>query len=135
MLLAFNRAQYSNQYSNEDQVCDYIESLVENNYDESGEIYMRNREFELSNWQDPHEYAKVVTGASPFQILFLVVSIGIFLSLLVYSCYLSKKLRHRMPWRPPTSVISPYATSASVAGGSMAAVSEAGRVSRVNSGN
>jgi hypothetical protein len=126
--------QSTSQYSNEDRVCDFIASLVENNYDEYGEIYIRNTEFQLAHWQDPGEYTKIVSYASPGQMFFLVVSICTFLGLSLYSCYLTKKLHYRMPWRPPTSVLAPYASSASVAGGSLAAVSAAGRESRVNSG-
>jgi hypothetical protein len=126
--------QSSSQYADEDKVCEFIESLVENNYDEYGEIYISSTEFELRHWSHPSEYAKIVTHASPAQIFFLFVSICSFLSLSLYSCYLTKKLHYRMPWRPPRSVLSPYASSASVAGGSLAAVSAVGRVSRVNSG-
>ena len=83
---------------NEDTVCSYIESLVEGNYDEDGEIMLSNMVFDKSKWMDPRQYTKVMSIG---QIFGLIISISIFLSILSYSCYLHSKLTRRRPWRKP----------------------------------
>lgn len=124
--------QYENQEANEEQVCTFIESLVERNYDERGEVVLRSAYFNADNWQHPGEYVKVVREASVLQKLALTFSMMVFFGLFGYSVYLTKKLVYRKPWRPPRSVISPYAGG--VDAKSISAVSEAGRLSRACSG-
>ena len=109
--------------------------MVENNYDENGEITLRDPDFQVENWLHPGEYAKIVTKASPMQKVGLVLSFGIFAGFAAYSYYLTKKLYNRMPWRPPKSVLQPYSSGAEPrVMGAAQIVAEAGRVSRVNSG-
>lgn len=80
----------------------------------------------------PQEYRKFVDKASPIQILGLVASIGAFLSLLTYAVHLQRKLLLRKPWRPPKHVNDPIT---GVTGDYiLESRSEAGRLSRVNSG-
>ena len=125
-------AQYSNQQANEKTVCNFIESLVERNYDEKGEIVLRTAYFNTENWQHPGEYVKVAREATALQKLGLGLSMMVFFGLFAYAVYLTKKLVYRKPWRPPRSVISPYAGGADAK--SISAVSEAGRLSRACSG-
>ena len=123
---------YQNQEANEESVCNYIGSLVERNYDESGEIMLRSRYFNSENWSNPGEYVKVVRGATNFQRIFLGLSMTVFFGLLAYAVYLTKKLVYRRPWRPPPSVTSPYVGGRDARTAS--AVSVAGRLSRAHSG-
>ena len=124
--------QYANQEANEEQVCTFIESLVESNYNEKGEVVLRSVNFNTENWQHPGEYVKVVQEASAFQKFALTISMMVFFSLFGYAIYLTKKLVYRKPWRPPRRVTSPYAGGVSAK--SISAVSEAGRMSRASSG-
>lgn len=124
--------QYENQESNEEDVCNFIESLVEHNYDEKGEVVLRSANFNVEHWHNPGEYVKVVQQASPLQRLSLGLSMLIFFSLFGYAVYLTKKLVYRKPWRPPRSVVSPYGGGADSKTAS--AVAEAGRLSRAWSG-
>lgn len=113
-------------------MCNFIESLVEQNYDERGEVVLRSRYFNADNWQNPGEYVKVVRAATPFQRFALSISMVVFFALMSYAAYLTKKLVYRKPWRPPASVHSPYHGGRDVR--AAAAVSEAGRLSRGASG-
>uniref|UniRef100_A0A7S1GIQ8 Uncharacterized protein n=1 Tax=Cyclophora tenuis TaxID=216820 RepID=A0A7S1GIQ8_CYCTE len=107
------------QADNEGKVCDFIESLVENNYNQYGEIILEDT-FDFNNWKDYHEYEKLVpTEVTLWQTIGLISSITLMLFLMVYSCYLYSKLRNPR-WDPNSSK---YGTAA-----------EAGKISRVNSG-
>lgn len=98
--------EYS-QEENEEDVCEFIASLVEGNYDEYGEIYFGNS-FRLSNWSDPEEYKKL----SPMTVFGLVSSVLLFLIISVYTCVLRSRLTRRpnqrnnnltglmAPWKP-----------------------------------
>jgi hypothetical protein len=88
--------QSANQEATEQEVCDFIESLVMNTYDEYGEINLQNMYFNMAKWKDFAEYTKVV---SPAQIFGLVISILLFLGLLMYSFYLHHKLHKDMQGR------------------------------------
>lgn len=130
-----SQSQYEsseNQEANEETVCNFIESLVERNYGETGEIVLRSSVFNMENWQHPGEYVKVVQEATMLQRLVLTGSAVLFFALLTYAGYLTKKLVYRKAWRPPHSVTSPYAGSTYMANAS--AVTEAGRLSRASSG-
>lgn len=105
---------------------------MERNYNEQGEIVLRTQYFNPDNWQHPGEYVKVVQGATAFQKIALSISMMFFFCLFGYAAYLTKKLVYRKPWRPPRSVITPYAGGADAK--TMSAVSEAGRLSRACSG-
>jgi hypothetical protein len=82
------------QSENQDQVCGFIESLEDNNYDESGQINLSNLYFDKSKWANIHEYSKVM---SPIEIFGLIFSISLFLVLMVYSCYLRSALLRKEP--------------------------------------
>lgn len=113
-------------------MCEFIESLVEQNYDEKGEVVLRSMYFNPENWQNPGEYVKVVRQASNFQRFALTVSMMVFFGLMSYAAYLTKKLVYRKPWRPPQRVTSPYHGGRDMR--AAAAVTEAGRLSRGASG-
>jgi len=88
--------------------------------------------FNPDNWNNPREYVKVAREATAFQKIFLGLSMVLFFGLFGYAVYLTKKLVYRKPWRPPTSVTSPYVGGRDARFAS--AASEAGRVSRASSG-
>lgn len=112
-------------------MCNFIDSLVEKNYDEYGEVIIRE-DFDFANWKSGEEYVKLARKASTLQIILLVGSIVLSLGLFFYSCYLHKKLMFRKPWIPPSRVTGPY--SGMYYGDDDDARSEAGRLSRLNSG-
>lgn len=124
--LRFLQNDEMNQEMNEDQVCAFIESMHDQNYNEYGVVYLEGKEL----YGSKHH---LFSAASTLQQIGLVFSAGLFLALAVYSVYLSKKLYYRKPWRPPRSVNAPFSSGASVAA-SANAVSDAGRLSRANSG-
>lgn len=100
-------------------MCNYIESLVENNYDVYGEIVV-TPPFDFSNWKDYHEYEKLVpTEVTTVQMVGLISSATLVLFLMVYSCYLYSKLK-RPRWDPNSATDSGAA--------------DAGKISRMNSG-
>jgi hypothetical protein len=123
------QSKEASQESDEDAVCTFITSLVENNYNEYGEAIVGSG-FQLSHWNRPQEYSKIIQRASSLQVFGLFLSIGAVLGLATYCFYLTKKLKYRKPWQPPTRVAASYN------GGRMwiDARSEAGRISRINSG-
>lgn len=128
--LAYDNAD-GNAAQNDNNVCTFVESLLENNYDETGEVYIQE-DFEYQNWKRGSEYTKLFRKASVGQLLGLFVSMGTCFGLLGYAVYLHKKLLFRKPWIPPKSVFpsspDPDDDAASVA------ISEAGRLSRRSSG-
>ncbi|KAL7570442.1 hypothetical protein ACA910_017273 [Epithemia clementina (nom. ined.)] len=130
-MYAANILQYNddevNQEMNEEEVCQFIESMHDQSYNEYGVVLLDGKEFSLGSKR------RFFSKASPLQRVGLFFSIGTFLALSIYSVYLSKKLYYRKPWRPPRSVHSPFSSGASVSA-SANAVSEAGRLSRANSG-
>ena len=124
--------QYVEQKETQETVCTFIGSLIQNTYNEYGEIIIQ-QDFHFYNWQSKLEYFNLARKASPAQIFGIIISFASSLALLVYSCYLHKKLFFRRPWRPPKSITSPVPGSGfSVASGY--ARTEAGRLSRNNSG-
>ena len=107
------------QADNEDKVCDFYEGLITNAYDEKGEIILTSESFDPNNWQDYHEYEKLIPQVTPLQIGGLIGSLLLVLFLIMYSCYLYSKLRTPR-WNPQTQNIGPAA--------------DAGKISRINSG-
>lgn len=115
-------------------MCTFIETLIENHYNERGQIVVKE-DFRFSKWNSGAEYISLARKASPLQLILLVATMATALSLLIYSAYLYKKLLYRMPWRPPKSVHSPTSGGQSVAGDyDFDTRVEAGRISRINSG-
>jgi hypothetical protein len=67
--------------------------LIENHYDEYGEINLGEYSFDVSKWKDYHEYYNVAARRlPPIQIFGLVISIAMMLFLTVYSWYLRSKI-------------------------------------------
>lgn len=85
--------QSENQEVTEATVCSFIGSLVEDNYDESGEIKPISRKY---SWYNYHRY-----GMSLGQVVWLVISVTLFVGLSAYVCYLNRALVHRKAWTRP----------------------------------
>ena len=112
--------QSDNQEETEEEVCNFIESLVMNTYDENGEINLAKMYFDASNWKDVTEYTKIL---SPGQIFGLIFSILLMLGLAIYAIYLYHKIRNANRWNI-------YRTSPR----SDPNANLAGKISRVHSG-
>jgi hypothetical protein len=105
--------QGNNQASQEDGVCDFITSIVEGNYDESGSIVIdTNWYFNTSNWRDADEYLHeamnvrnfVATNVDAWQIAALILAIGGCFYMWVWICCLRSALGKRnIPWKPRRS--------------------------------
>jgi hypothetical protein len=119
-----NEPKSQEQADNEDAVCGFVASLIENNYDEYGEIYIFD--VDLTQWQNVQQYKNMARAVSPLQLLAILFFIGVSLALFLYSCYLNHKLRVRMPWTPYTHGQENRVDYLDYG--------EAGRTSRLNSG-
>uniref|UniRef100_A0A6V2QEH1 Uncharacterized protein n=1 Tax=Ditylum brightwellii TaxID=49249 RepID=A0A6V2QEH1_9STRA len=98
-------------------VCNFIGNVITGSYNENGEIFLDNDEFETL-MEMARYYA---SGVSLYQAIGLAVSILATLFLSFYSCYLHRALTKKAPWRPRRARgMSPEAL--------------AGQVSRQNSG-
>ena len=86
------------QEANEDDVCSFTASLVENNYDEYGEVILESPEWELSKWKQINAYKQDMQAVSPLQLLGLFFSAGLVAALFSYTLYLRYKLTRRVPW-------------------------------------
>lgn len=86
------------QEANEEDVCNFVASLVENNYDEYGEIILESEELSWENWANLKAYKRDVVKVTNGQIFGLMFSIGCVLLLSAYVAYLRYKLKHRAPW-------------------------------------
>lgn len=71
-------------------------SLVENNYDEYGEILIYRVDF--SQWQNYQQYINMTRAVSPAQRFFIVFFILTSIGLAVYARYLNRKLSYRAPF-------------------------------------
>jgi len=88
------------QEANERDVCNFVASLIENNYDEYGEVYLESPEWEISKWKSINAYKQDMQAVSSVQILGLVFSVGLVVGLVAYSVYLRQKLiTRRVPWK------------------------------------
>jgi hypothetical protein len=101
-LYELTKSQSDEQADNEEAVCGFIESLIENNYDEYGEIYIFD--VDLTQWQNVQQYKNMARAVSSFQLSVILLSVGVSLALFLYSCYLNHKLRVRIhdTWTPYT---------------------------------
>lgn len=86
------------QEANEDDVCSFTASLVENNYDEYGEVILESPEWELSKWKQINAYKQDMQAVSSVQLLALLFSAGLVVALFSYTLYLRYKLTRRVPW-------------------------------------
>ena len=117
--------QYISQAETEETVCSFIATLVENSYNEFGDVIVQQG-FDFSRWASPSEYMNLASSASFQQTIGLVLTIMSTIGLATYAYYLNRKVRHRRPWQPPKSITSAI--------NHQTAIAEAGRLSRMNSG-
>lgn len=113
------QGQYE-QEANEEDVCNFVASLVENNYDEYGEAVLEDPEWTLARWKEINAYRQDLVRTTPGQILGIVLSIFLCLALSAYITFLRYKLTRRLPW--------------SLGFGRNDAAEQAGRIGRVSSG-
>jgi hypothetical protein len=88
----------SNQPENEGAVCTYIEALLENNYNEYGDVISNT--FNYRNWHQRSEYAKLARMVSPPQRLALWLMTFTVLGLFLYAAYLHRTITrgHKPSW-------------------------------------
>ncbi|CAB9503904.1 expressed unknown protein [Seminavis robusta] len=108
------------QEANEQDVCNFVASLVENNYDEYGEAILESPEWTLAKWKSINAYRQDLVRTSSGQILGIVFSVGLVAALAIYAIYLRYKLTRRLPW--------------SLGFGKSSAADQAGKIGRVSSG-
>jgi hypothetical protein len=114
-------------------VCSFIATLVENTYNEFGDVIIQEG-FSFSTWRSSQQHFNLASsGVSPLQLVVLVLSTTTSLVLLIYSCYLTRKLLKRMPLSP-TAKKKHYDPSEFYQSSVTAIRSAAGRVSSFDSG-
>ena len=86
------------QEANEEDVCNFVASLIENNYDEYGEAVLESPEWELSRWKEINAYRQDIVRATKEQIIAILASVGLVVLLSLYITYLRYKLSRRVPW-------------------------------------
>jgi hypothetical protein len=87
--------QSAAQEDTEDTVCNFIDALMTNSYDEYGEIVLQNS---LSKWLS---YLPAVSAMTTFQKWALSSSVLLVTFLIGYSCYLHRAInRHKLRWVP-----------------------------------
>lgn len=96
-------AGVTNIENDDNSVCEYIDSITYNRFDDSGDVVLPTT-INGQNWQYATSYFGVVHEASVGQKLALAVTISLTIGLICYSSYLHKKLLFRKPWIPPTKV-------------------------------
>jgi hypothetical protein len=94
-LLFFLQSQTHNQEETDKAVCSYIAGMLENNYNEYGEIVVGREELKLADLTNYRAYIEVVNKTAPNQIVGLVLSVSLMLGLAVYSCMLHRKITKR----------------------------------------
>mmetsp|Transcript_21922 Transcript_21922/g.36233 ORF Transcript_21922/g.36233 Transcript_21922/m.36233 type:complete len:492 (-) Transcript_21922:72-1547(-) len=82
-----------NQEDSELKVCNFVESLMDNNYDEYGEIVVVSESFDFANWYQVSEYKKATSKVTAFQTVGLVFSLGLMLGLFGYATYMYRKVK------------------------------------------
>jgi hypothetical protein len=122
--------QSLNQAASEDTVCSYIDALIENNFNENGEINIQTERFDFANWKNRSEYSKLGRRINGGQIFMLVLTMSVTATLAGYAFYLNRKLRSRKLSTPPIR----FGSYSSAADDRDNARSHAGRLSRLNSG-
>jgi hypothetical protein len=102
----------TNDDANEEDVCSFIETTSKTRYDEMGDVIEAYSYSRVST--SMQMYWKSLQSATIVQWLFLCIALTITLLLLVYSCYLQKKLLFRKPWIPPMKVAAGATTRPSI---------------------
>lgn len=87
--------QSATQEENEKTVCNFIDALMTNSYDEYGEIILENG---LAKWM---AYLPSVSAMTTFQKSAVSFSVLLVAFLMGYSCYLHRAInRHKLRWVP-----------------------------------
>ena len=109
--------QSSNQESNEEQVCNFIDNLQTQKFDEYGDIVVDSSQlkngyvidFAGTNWRDPDQVKAQAqkTGVSAGQAAGLAITIAACMVMAVWACCLHSTLaRKNIPWRPKRSKLA-----------------------------
>lgn len=120
------KKQTANQLANQEAVCNMIDALMENSYDESGEILLQT-DFDFKHWRQGSQYVQLVRQVGGGQLLGLFCSATVCLAIAGYAIYLHKKLWYAKPWTPPRSVMDCNTEDAALR-------AQAGRMCRIESG-
>lgn len=83
----------------EKRYCGFIDNIVYDSYDESGEIKLRADNFDLSDWRNPKQYKKLKMPAG--QAIGLALSILLVIALAALAFVTQRSLtRGSTPWKP-----------------------------------
>lgn len=99
-----------NQENNEDQVCNFIDNLQTQKYNEDGDVVTDGStgskysvDFASMDWTDPNQVKAQAqrAGVSPGQAVGLALTMAACLVMSVWACCLHSTLaRKNIPWRP-----------------------------------
>lgn len=118
MLLVSLFLQSDNQEANEELVCNFIDNLQTQKYDEFGDIVLDQSQlstngyvidFAGTNWRDPDQVKAQAekTGVTPGQAAGLAISLAACMVMAVWACCLHSTLaRKNIPWRPKRGKLS-----------------------------
>jgi len=110
-LILFFCTQSFNQEANEEQVCNFIDNLQTQKYDEYGDIVLDASQlkngyvidFTGTNWRDPDQVKAQAqkTGVTAGQAVGLALTMAACMVMAVWACCLHSTLaRKNIPWRP-----------------------------------
>lgn len=89
----------SQEKSREQRYCAFIDNIISGSFDESGEITLKNEEFDLNDWRNIEQYKKIRMPAD--QAIILALSVILVVALLAAAAVTNRQLTRRStPWRP-----------------------------------
>lgn len=97
------QAKYREALAQEDLTCDFIDSIVMDNYNEMGEVVMDDNQMQngwMANNMYSQQYFEAASEVSPLQIFGLIASIAAVCLLAMWSMTLHKSVGKVGPWRP-----------------------------------
>ena len=85
--------------SQEKRYCTFIDNIVSGSYDETGEVVLKNTEFDINDWRNIEQYKKIRMPAD--QAIMLSLSVILVFALLAAAIVTNRQLQRRStPWRP-----------------------------------
>jgi hypothetical protein len=95
ILCLFCSEKVQNQKDTDEAVCSYIAGMIEQNYNEYGEIIAGREELKFANLVDYNTYLGFVHKIAPSQVFGIIISCCTMLGLATYACILRHKLTKR----------------------------------------